>query len=114
MSQSAVYKILTPEQDERLQTHGQFEGAPIDIADGYIHLSASDQVAGTLAKHFPPVGPLILLALDPARMPPGSLKWEVSRGGALFPHLYAPITSDMIRARHTLDEGRRLPKECES
>ena len=61
-----------------------------DRRDGFIHLSAADQLEGTLAKHFAREDGLVLLALDPARLGP-HLKWEASRGGALFPHLYAPL-----------------------
>lgn len=86
-----VYKIVSPAQWATLQQQRAWAGAPVDLADGFVHLSAADQVEGTLARHFTGQGPLLLLRVAPARLPPGALVWEVSRGSALFPHLYAPL-----------------------
>jgi len=69
---------------------GQFTGAPIDIADGYIHFSAADQVRETAEKYFNGQSDLVLVALDGDKLGE-RLKWEPSRGGALFPHLYGPL-----------------------
>ena len=69
---------------------GQFDGSADDRRDGFIHFSAAHQLAGTLAKFFAGQEGLVLIAVDPARLGP-DLKWETSRGGALFPHLYAPL-----------------------
>ena len=113
MSDAPVFKILTPEQDAAFQAQGRFEGAPVDFEDGFIHLSAGPQVAETLARHFPATGPLVLVALDPAQMPASDLKWEVSRGGALFPHLYGTLQDHMVLWRHTLDDSRALPSGVE-
>lgn len=66
-------------------------GAPVDLTDGFVHLSAADQVEGTRSKHFADVPDLLRLAVDPSKLPAGALRWEVSRGGARFPHLYAPL-----------------------
>ncbi|MCB9681187.1 MAG: alpha/beta fold hydrolase [Alphaproteobacteria bacterium] len=71
-------------------------GAPVDLADGFVHFSAAHQVDGTLRKHFAGQPDLLLLAIDPGRLPPGTLRWEVSRGGARFPHLYAPLPHDAV------------------
>lgn len=90
-----IYKIMTAKDYATLETTRQFQGAPIDLADGYIHLSAGDQVAGTLAKHFAGQRGLMLLAVEADRMG-GDLKWEVSRGDALFPHLYRALTLDDV------------------
>lgn len=90
-----AYKILTAEQAARFSGAGAFEGAPIDLEDGYIHLSAADQVAQTAAKHFAGQDGLVLIALRVAAMG-DALRWEPSRGGALFPHLYAPMTAAMV------------------
>lgn len=68
-----------------------WRGAPVDEADGYIHLSAAHQVGGTLAKHFRDVAGLVLLTVDPARLPSGALRWEISRDGKPFPHLYGAL-----------------------
>ncbi|MBL8619456.1 MAG: DUF952 domain-containing protein [Deltaproteobacteria bacterium] len=83
--------MVSPAQWATLQQQRAWAGAPVDLADGFVHLSAADQVEGTLARHFTGQGPLLLLRVAPARLPPGALVWEVSRGSALFPHLYAPL-----------------------
>jgi uncharacterized protein (DUF952 family) len=86
-----VYKILTSPQLEQLRADGQTLGAPVDLADGYVHLSAREQVRGTLSKWFRGQADLWLLEVDEGALPAGALRWEASRGGALFPHLYAPL-----------------------
>lgn len=87
-----IYKILTPPQFEELDLHGQTYGAPVDLADGFVHLSTAEQVPGTLAKHFAGQAPLCLLALDSeAPDVAAALEWEPSRDGALFPHLYGAL-----------------------
>ena len=94
MPQSAnpdtAYKILTSDQWAQFQADGVFHGAPVDLADGYIHLSAADQVAGTLDKHFSGQTALVIAEVDLAVLG-DSIKWEASRGGALFPHIYGPL-----------------------
>lgn len=67
-----------------------FTGSPVDLADGYIHFSTAAQVRETAARHFAGQSDLLLVAVD-AHTIAGALKWEPSRGGALFPHLYAPL-----------------------
>jgi len=89
-----AYKILTADQWAAFETAGVFHGAPIDIADGYIHLSTADQLQGTLDKHFVGQAGLVILSVDLTAL--GEMvRWEVSRGGALFPHLYGvlPLTA---------------------
>lgn len=85
-----AFKILTAEQWAQFDTTGQFDGAPVDLADGYIHLSTADQLEETLAKHFAGQQHLVVAEVDLSSFGE-ALKWEVSRGGALFPHLYAPL-----------------------
>lgn len=85
-----VYKLLRAADWERLSAAGAWAGSPDDLRDGYVHLSAADQVAGTLARYFADVPELLLLAVDPALLGT-QLRYEPSRGGALFPHLYAPL-----------------------
>lgn len=85
-----VYKILRPEEWQPLRAQGETRGAPVDLADGYVHLSTAAQLPGTLARHFAGESGLIVLALDAAAIGP-DLRWEPSRGGALFPHLYRPL-----------------------
>lgn len=95
-----VCKILRPSEWETLERTGQFAGSPDDLRDGYVHLSAPDQVAGSLAKHFAGVAGVVVADVDPGRLPAGALRWEPSRGGALFPHLYAALPrSAVIRTR---------------
>ncbi len=87
---TTAYKILTADQWAQFQRDGLFHGAPIDIADGYIHMSTADQVEVTLTKHFAGQDNLTIAGIDLTQFGP-ELKWEVSRGGALFPHLYGPL-----------------------
>lgn len=84
-----IYKIFRPAEWAELSANGTSRGAPIDIADGYIHFSTASQVRETAAKHFAGEGDLILAALDPDTL--DRLTWEPSRGGALFPHLYRDL-----------------------
>ena len=87
---TAIYKILPRSEWEAACAAGAFLGAAIDLKDGFIHFSAEDQWRETLEKHFAGQVDLVLVAVDPAALGP-RLKWEVSRGGALFPHLYGPL-----------------------
>ncbi|SON58339.1 hypothetical protein HDIA_4798 [Hartmannibacter diazotrophicus] len=85
-----IYKILSrSEWDEAVST-GRYHGSPDDKHDGFIHFSTAEQVAGTLAKHFAGKTDLLLVAVDADSLGP-SLKFEPSRGGALFPHLYGSL-----------------------
>lgn len=85
-----IYKISARSDWEEAERLGRFTGAPVDLADGYIHFSTADQVRETAAKHFSGRSDLLLVAVDSAALGP-DLKWEPSRGGALFPHLYADL-----------------------
>ncbi len=87
---STAFKVLTAGQWAELQRDGQFAGAPVDISDGYIHMSTKEQLAETLAKHFAGQDGLVIAEIDLTGFGE-KLKWEISRGGALFPHLYAPL-----------------------
>ena len=94
-AEKIVYKI-TPQSDWReAEKSGVFKGAPIDLADGFIHFSTADQVAETAAKHFSGQSDLLLVAIDAGALGP-ALKYEVSRGGALFPHLYANLDMSSV------------------
>ncbi len=86
MTQTA-FKILTASQWAQFQADGLFHGAPVDLADGYIHLSAADQVQGTLDKHFAGQSGLVIAEVDLSVLGE-TVRWEVSRDGALFPHVY--------------------------
>lgn len=85
-----IYKICPEALWREAEKAGRFEGATIDLADGYIHFSTAGQATETAAKHFAGQQDLLLVAVDAGPLG-GALKWEVSRGGALFPHLYAPL-----------------------
>ena len=85
-----IYKIVTAEQWRAAKVTGVFTGAPIDVTDGYIHFSTRGQVDGTLAKHFAGQTELLLVTVDGDQFG-DVLRWELSRGGELFPHLYAPL-----------------------
>lgn len=85
-----AWKVLTSAQMEELLERQLLHGAPVDLADGYIHLSTADQLPGTLDKHFAGQDGLFLAAVDLALLG-DTVKWEESRGGALFPHIYGPL-----------------------
>lgn len=85
-----IYKICPAALWDEAEADGAFAGAPVDHADGFIHFSTAAQVAETAAKHFAGQADLKLVAVRADRLGP-ALKWEVSRGGALFPHLYAAL-----------------------
>lgn len=84
-----IYKIFRADEWATLQRDGVTQGAPIDIADGYVHFSTAAQARETAAKHFANETDLTLLALEADTL--DALKWEPSRGGDLFPHLYRPL-----------------------
>ena len=88
----------------RRRAEGVFHGAPIDLQDGFIHFSDAKQVAETAAKHFAGQADLLLLHVDTASLG-DKLKWEPSRGGALFPHLYGPLALDAVRKVEPLPLG---------
>ncbi len=85
-----VYKILRGPEWDALRAAGRTDGAPVDLADGYVHLSTAAQVRATAARHFAGQDGLWLLAVDEGAlgMP---LRWEAARGGQDFPHLYGPL-----------------------
>ena len=85
-----IYKIVSRKQWESAITAGEFVGAGIDLTDGYIHFSAAHQVVKTAAKHFSGQADLVLVSVVPAKLG-GDLRWESSRDGDLFPHLYAKL-----------------------
>ncbi|UWR24098.1 DUF952 domain-containing protein [Sulfitobacter sp. S190] len=90
-----IYKIFRADEWHSLRSTGETAGAPIDLADGYIHFSTATQAAETAAKHFAGAQDLFLIAVDTAPLG-DDLRWEVSRGGADFPHLYRKMTLDDV------------------
>lgn len=98
MEHMLIYKIFRADEWAALQQAGETAGAPVDLADGFVHFSTAEQAAETAAKHFAGETELTLLACEAEAMGE-ALTWEVSRGGALFPHLYRPLRmSDVLWA----------------
>lgn len=85
-----ILKIFRADEWQALRAEGETLGAPIDVADGYVHFSTPAQAAETAAKHFAGEEDLWLLGLEADTLG-DALRWEPSRGGALFPHLYRPL-----------------------
>ncbi len=85
-----VFKICSQTAWRAAEAAGRFAGVPIDVADGYIHFSTAAQVSETAAKHFAGHSDLVLVAVDTDLLG-SALKWEPSRGGDLFPHLYGDL-----------------------
>ena len=105
-----IYKILPLPLWQEAQRTGVFQGAPVDLADGYIHFSTAEQAAETAAKHFAGQRDLMLLHVDADALGE-ALKWEPSRGGALFPHLYAELAVKHVVRADPLpwgDDGRHV------
>jgi uncharacterized protein (DUF952 family) len=87
---TVIYKIAPAPLWEKAVAAGVFHGAPVDLEDGYIHFSTAEQVRETAARHFAGQEGLVLVAVDADALGP-ALRWEPSRGGALFPHLYGSL-----------------------
>ncbi len=108
-----IYKIFRADEWAAFEAAGATRGAPIDLTDGYIHFSTAVQAAETAAKHFAGADGLFLLALD-AEALGDALKWEVSRGGAKFPHLYREMhLNEVIWAKPLplVDGVHQFPQE---
>ena len=95
---TTAFKVLTGEQMAALERDGIFNGAPVDLQDGYIHLSTADQLTETVDKHFAGQENLHVAAVDLAAYSEEAVRWEESRGGQLFPHLYAPLLLETVVA----------------
>jgi len=105
---TTIYKICDTAQWAEAEREGEFRGSAVDLADGYIHFSTATQLADTAAKHFAGMSGLVLLAVGAEELG-GVLKWEISRGGALFPHLYSALPLTAVRWVKPLrldDDGR--------
>ena len=90
MSASTAFKVLTQQQWADFERERVFRGAPVDIADGYIHLSTAEQLEATIAKHFAGQTCLMIAEVDLLLLG-DAIRWEEARGGALFPHLYTEL-----------------------
>ncbi len=87
---SRVYKILERQVWNDAVAAGRFDGSPVDVSDGFIHFSTAAQAQETARRHFANQSDLVIVGFDAAALGP-ALRWETSRGGALFPHLYAAL-----------------------
>jgi uncharacterized protein (DUF952 family) len=99
-----IYKLLGAAEWTAARAAGVFAGSAVDLADGYIHFSAADQAEETARRYFSGRRDLVLLTVD-AEALGEALKWEPSRGGALFPHLYAPLKAASVIDARALDLG---------
>jgi uncharacterized protein (DUF952 family) len=108
---ATLYKICPAPLWREAEAAGNFAGGAVDRQDGYIHLSAVDQVQETAARHFAGQDDLVLVAVDGDRLG-AALRWEVSRGGALFPHLYGgpmPLAAvEWVKPLPLGEDGRHL------
>jgi uncharacterized protein (DUF952 family) len=96
-----IYKICPATLWREAKREGRFRGSPIDLKDGFIHFSTAMQVAETAARHFAGQDNLLLVSVDSGALG-SALKWEPSRGGALFPHLYGDLALAAVRKVETL------------
>jgi uncharacterized protein (DUF952 family) len=107
-----IYKICPTPLWRDAEAKGRFDGAPVDLADGFIHFSTAAQVEETARRHFAGQDDLVLVAVDAAMLGDG-LRYEPSRGGALFPHLYGPLPLDAVawvRALPLGSDGHVFPE----
>ena len=112
---ATIYKICGQGAWRAAESGGAFRGSEADARDGFIHFSTAAQVAETAAKHFAQESDLLLVAVNADALRP-SLKWEPSRGGDLFPHLYGPLPPTAVRWARPLPraaDGRHLFPELE-
>ncbi|MDP3401119.1 MAG: DUF952 domain-containing protein [Brevundimonas sp.] len=107
-----IYKLVDAEDWQVATVDGAYPGSAVDVRDGYIHMSTADQLDETARRHFSGLPDLLKVTIDTAalaELPDEALRWEPSRGGAMFPHLYAPLPLSAVRsveACHVDEEGR--------
>ena len=110
MSDPVAFKIIDAAEWRRALAEGVYGGSEVDVADGFIHLSTAEQLAGTAEKHYSGRSDLMLLSVDLSALD-DTVVWEPSRGGALFPHIYGPLPSRAVtlaRACSVSVDGRLL------
>ena len=90
MTPLSIYRIVAADAWQRAEAAGTFAGTEHDLRDGFIHFSTASQVAETAARHYAGLANLLLVTVNVAALG-DALRWEPSRGGALFPHLYAAL-----------------------
>lgn len=96
-----IYRIVTEAEWRAARDAGAFDGSEHDRRDGFIHFSTAEQLRETAEKHYAGRPGLLILAVDVSALT-APLKWEVSRGGALFPHLYGPLPAAAVRRAEAL------------
>lgn len=104
MTKNLIYHICRKTEWEAAQARGRYEGSSQDRADGFIHFSNASQVVASAAKHRAGQEGLVLIVVDPDALGP-ALRWEPSRGGVPFPHLYGPLPLGAVRAVEDLPLG---------
>lgn len=112
MPSATIYKICTAREWSEAQSAGAFQGSAADLSDGFIHFSTAEQAAETARRHFAGQEGLVLVAVDAQALGP-ALKWEPSRGGDLFPHLYGTLATTAARSVTPLplgEEGHVFPE----
>lgn len=105
MTAKTIYKIVAKDAWREAEAAGIFKGATIDLADGYIHFSTAVQARQTAALHFQGQRDLLLVAVSTALLGE-SLKWEPSRGGDLFPHVYGDLSMEAVAQVDELPLGK--------
>lgn len=100
-----LFKIATAAEWSETERNGVYPGSPADRRDGFVHLSDRSQVRETAARHFAGQDGLLLLDVDPASLDPGTLRWESSRGGALFPHIHGKLRRAAVARARPLPLG---------
>jgi len=104
-----IYKILGRAEWEAARAVGRFEGSSVDLLDGYIHFSTAAQAQATARKWFAGEVDLVVLEIEADDLT--DLRWEPARGGDLFPHLYRPLDTALVRAVHEAPlDGQGLPQ----
>ncbi|GAB3957615.1 DUF952 domain-containing protein [Micromonospora vulcania] len=103
-----IYKLLPTVEWDDARATGELAGSAVDRQDGFIHLSAADQVVETARRHFAGATGLTLLTVVPERLG-DALRWEPSRGGQLFPHLYGPLPVTAVVAAQPLSADLPVP-----
>lgn len=115
MQDRTVYKVISQEDWALFQRVGVYAGSAVDRSDGFIHFSTADQLRETLRRHYRGQAACVVLAVEAGWLDPEELRWEPSRGGALFPHLYGVLPMGAVRGNFDVDvdaEGRcALPVE---
>jgi uncharacterized protein (DUF952 family) len=99
-----IYKILSRAEWAAALAAGRFGGSAVDLADGFIHFSTAEQAEETARRHFAGETDLWLLSVRSERLGP-ALRWEPSRGGALFPHLYGPLECALVEFARPIEPG---------